>query len=145
MRIYRVLFVLLVIFISENVLAQNTNVAVPDISKFSEISEFCETKTCIEAMGNVWLRDSAPSRFFYINGEKIEPVSKNEILVVLKKEEVKTLFNSYEWLNVRRLSFDSEGNKIETKKETGWVYNGNLDGQNYFELVNPQKFIENKE
>lgn len=86
----------------------------------------------LEATGNVNLRKTPPSAPFYQFDDVITIVKKGEIVRVTGSETVKTLFNSYEWLQVE---IDrAEGGATETIK--GWVYNGETGKNLYF--VKPQ-------
>ncbi len=104
----------------------------------------CLGKACVEAKGNVWLRDSPPSGLFYTKGEKLDVVADSEILVIQEKKNVKTLFQNYEWLKVKRTFYKKDGSKIEPKVIEGWVYNGKIEGEPYFEAAKIPSIIKKR-
>lgn len=81
----------------------------------------------VEAQGDVYLRDGYPAGLFYKKGEVVDTIQKGEKVVVEDWKEIRTLFGVYEWLKIRRTS-----PKAATGKESGWVYNGKINGQPYF-------------
>ena len=98
----------------------------------------CVAQMCVEAKGNVWLRDSPPSGLFYTKGKQLDTIQTSEILIVKDQKIVKTIFRNYRWLNVKRTFYKTDGSKIEQSVAEGWAYNGTENGTPYFQLiVNP--------
>lgn len=95
----------------------------------------CIGQPCVEATGQVWLRDSPPTGLFYKKGKKLDYIDKSEILIVQEQKTVETLFRNYEWLKVKRIFYKTDGIQIETKVAEGWVFNGTVDGKPYFESI----------
>ena len=74
------------------------------------------------AKGNVFIREAPPKPPFYSNAKKVGVIKKGEIVTLIEKKDV--FF--YEWLKIEI---------VRDEKMVGWVYNGENDGNPYFEKV----------
>jgi len=87
-----------------------------------------ETAVPLVAKGNLTLRETPPSGWFYRTGDKIGTIKTGTKVVATDEKKVKTLFSESRWLMV-----DVVDAKTGQKTTTGWVYAGETGGNFYFE------------
>jgi hypothetical protein len=84
-----------------------------------------EKSVTFVAEADLNLRAAPPSGLFYSVGPKIGVIQKGSKLVATAEKTVNTLFGDYRWLQVDVVDANTKTNS------TGWVYVGNLHGEQH--------------
>ena len=65
------------------------------------------------------LRDNPPQKgIFYVKGQQIGTIKKNENLLVIDSTKVKYFFDKQKWIKVVRV----DSTLLESEADTGWIY-----------------------